>query len=106
MTNQLNVGGSLTIAGSITSTGNSPQVTVYTSGSGTYTVPTNARWVHIRMVGGGGGAGAYVEHFFTSLSTSYSYAVGAGGTGGTSVTAYFTRVTNGGSGIIIVMAYF
>jgi hypothetical protein len=32
-----------------------PQVTVYTSGSGTYTVPTNAKWLQVRMVGGGGG---------------------------------------------------
>ena len=35
----------------------SPQVTVYTTGSGTYTTPTGARWLHIRAVGGGGGGG-------------------------------------------------
>ena len=38
-------------------TGSAPQVTVYTSGSGTYTVPTNARYLQVRMVGGGGGGG-------------------------------------------------
>ena len=38
-------------------TGSTPQITVYTSGSGTYTVPTNARWLQVKMVGGGGGAG-------------------------------------------------
>lgn len=36
-----------------------PNVTVYTSGSGTYTVPTNCKWLQIEMVGaGGGGAGS------------------------------------------------
>lgn len=33
----------------------SPQTTVYTSGSGTYTVPSGARWLSVKMVGGGGG---------------------------------------------------
>lgn len=32
-----------------------PSITVYTSGSGTYTVPTNARYLVVEMVGGGGG---------------------------------------------------
>jgi hypothetical protein len=32
-----------------------PNVTVYTSGSGTYTTPTGAKWLFIRMVAGGGG---------------------------------------------------
>jgi hypothetical protein len=36
-------------------TGSTPQVTVYTSGSGTYTVPANARFLQVKMVGGGGG---------------------------------------------------
>jgi len=34
-----------------------PNVTVYTSGSGTYTVPTNAKYLTVLMVGGGGGGG-------------------------------------------------
>jgi hypothetical protein len=34
-----------------------PQVTAYTSGSGTYTVPTGAKWLYIKMIGGGGGGG-------------------------------------------------
>ena len=227
--NQLNLGGglsvngalsvsnNLSVLGSITSVGNAPQATVYTTGSGTYTVPTNARWIHIRMIGGGGGgstyntagvaggnttfgsytaggggagsagssggtasgspligiqgaagtsnqisaaaypsgwggvspfgggatpnstgyggsnaaansgsggcggntaagtttypgwgggAGAYVEHIFTTLAASYSYGVGAGGAGGTTATSGYTNGTSGGSGIIIVMAYF
>ena len=32
-----------------------PQTTVYTTGSGTYTVPSGARWLSVKMVGGGGG---------------------------------------------------
>ena len=36
-------------------TGSNPQVTVYTSGSGTYTTPTNCRYLQVKMVGGGGG---------------------------------------------------
>ena len=36
----------------------SPQFTAYTSGSGTYTVPTGATRLFIKMIGGGaGGAG-------------------------------------------------
>jgi hypothetical protein len=51
-----------------------PAVTVYTSGSGTYTVPTNAKYLTVRMIGGGGGgAGA---------GTGSS--AGSGGAGGTS----------------------
>jgi hypothetical protein len=34
-----------------------PQVTTYTSGSGTYTTPTNAKYLTVQMVGGGGGGG-------------------------------------------------
>lgn len=36
-------------------TGSTPQTTVYTSGSGTYTVPTGARYLQIMMVGAGAG---------------------------------------------------
>jgi hypothetical protein len=38
-------------------TGSTPQVTRLTSGSGTYTTPANARYIEVRMVGGGGGGG-------------------------------------------------
>lgn len=37
--------------------GNPPQVTVLTSGTGTYTTPTNASYLVVEMVGGGGGGG-------------------------------------------------
>lgn len=36
-------------------TGSTPQVTTYTSSSGTYTVPTNCRYLQVEMSGGGGG---------------------------------------------------
>jgi hypothetical protein len=49
--------GAVSIVGTL-STGNpSPTVTVYTSGSGTYTTPANAKYLQIKMVGGGGGGG-------------------------------------------------
>jgi len=35
--------------------GASPTVTTYTSGSGTYTTPTGAKYIQVVMVGGGGG---------------------------------------------------
>ena len=35
----------------------SPNVQVFTSGSGTYTVPTNAKYLTVKMCGGGGGGG-------------------------------------------------
>jgi len=38
-------------------TSKSPEVTVYKSGSGTYTVPTDAKWLEFKMVGGGGAGG-------------------------------------------------
>jgi len=34
-----------------------PNVTVYKSGSGTYTTPTGAKWLQVKMAGGGGGGG-------------------------------------------------
>lgn len=50
-----------------------PNVTVYTSGSGTYTTPTGAKYLVVQMVGGGGGGSSGGT---TNTTT--------GGTGGTS----------------------
>jgi hypothetical protein len=48
-----------------------PQVTVYTSGSGTYTVPTGAKYLKIEMCGaGGGGAGAGIGGSFGGAGTA------------------------------------
>jgi len=77
-----------------------PTQQIFTSGSGTYTLPAGCLAIKIRMtggggggggtpsttsgqaaVGGGGGAGAYLEKYITSPASTYAYAVGAGGTG-------------------------
>lgn len=88
--------------------------TLFTSGSGTYTVPSGVRAIRVRLVGGGGGggyaraqttsgaragaapgtAGDCVEAWMTGLSASYSYGVGAAGSGG--VAAGPTNATAGG----------
>jgi hypothetical protein len=54
---------------------------------------------------GGGGAGAYFENYITGPATSYSYAVGVGGTAGTAGTSGFAGAT-GGSGVLVVEAVF
>lgn len=65
------------------------EVTVYTSGSGTYTVPTGSHTLEIEMAGAGGGG---------SGSGGGNGAVdgGAGGTGGS--TSFGSATVNGGSG--------
>lgn len=45
--------GTLALTGPLTST--DPQTTTYTSGSGTYNSPSGAKYLVVRMVGGGGG---------------------------------------------------
>jgi hypothetical protein len=54
---------------------------------------------------GGGGAGEYVETIIASPSSSYSYAVGAGGTAGAAGTSGGAGGV-GGSGLIIVEEYY
>lgn len=74
--------------------------TTILSGSGTYTPPVGCRAINVRMLGGGGaggssagatssggggaggGGGGYVEKLVSPPASSYSYAVGAGGTAG------------------------
>lgn len=65
-----------------------PQVTVYTSGSGTYTVPTNAKYLHVQMIGGGGGGGG----------SGNDGTGGAAGTGGTTTFGTSLLTCNGGTG--------
>jgi hypothetical protein len=68
-----------------------PQVTVYTSGSGTYTVPTNAKYLYIKMcAGGGGGSGAG-----TPVGPSYG---SAGTIGGNTTFGTSLLTCNGGIG--------
>lgn len=85
-------GGNILTAGAVSATGNitggnvfgmaPPNVQVFTSGTGTYTTPTGAKWLLVVMVGGGGGGG--------SGSTANGNGGGNGGntTFGGSLTAY------------------
>lgn len=86
-------------------------VTVLTSGSGTYNTPAGAKALRVRLIagggagggcssvassgggGGGGGSGSYCEKVLSPPASSYSYAIGAGGTAGT---AGATAGNNGG----------
>ncbi len=54
--------------------------------------------------GAGGGAGAYIEAIITSLASTYSYTVGAGGTVGANPSGAVGGA--GGSGVIIIEAYY
>ena len=65
-----------------------PQVTVYTSGSGTYTVPANCNYIQVELIGGGGGGAA------TALSGS-----GNGSAGGN--TTFGTAYGNGGGAGVV-----
>ena len=64
----------------------SPNVTVYTSGSGTYTTPAGAKWLQIKMVGAGGGGGGAGS------------GGGTGGTGGNTTFGTSLLTANGGAG--------
>jgi hypothetical protein len=66
-----------------------PNVTTYTSGSGTYTTPAGAKWLQIQMVGGGGGGGG--------AGTGGSPG-GTGGTGGTTTFGTSLLTCAGGAG--------
>jgi len=69
-------------------TGQWPTITqtIYTSSSGTYTVPTGVKWLRVRMVGGGGGG------------SGGGSSGGAGGTGGTTTFGSSFLTCVGGSG--------
>lgn len=82
--NNANVSGTLTV-GSNTVSGAVPQITVYTSGTGTYTTPSGAKYLIVQMVGAGaGGSGGGTSG-------------GAGGNGGNS-TFGSSLTANGGNG--------
>ena len=102
--------------------GTPPTITVYTSGSGTYTTPANTKYLQVEMVGGGGGgtgsgttsgnlggssggAGGYIKAIISPVSSSYSYAVGAGGAVGAPGTNGSAGAV-GAAGIIVISAYF
>jgi len=62
-----------------------PTIQAFTSGSGTYTTPSNCLYIRVRAVGGGGGGAG-----------SGSASSGAGGAGGN--TTFGTLAANGGGG--------
>ena len=82
----LQVNGTITATNAII-TGGAPQVTVYTSSSGTYTTPTNALYLVVEMVGGGGGGGG-----------GGTTGGGTGGTGGSTTFGSSFLTSNGGGG--------
>lgn len=75
-------------------------ITILSSGSGTFTPDSKTTLIEVELVGGGGGggggdggssqagvgggggSGACVRHRYTAPAASYSYSVGAGGAGG------------------------
>jgi len=65
-----------------------PTMQRFTSGSGTYLLPSGVKWIRVRMVGGGGGGGG----------SGSSGTGGLGGTGGTTTfgTSYLTATGGGG----------
>jgi hypothetical protein len=67
------------------------QITVYTSGSGTYTVPTNCSYLKIRIVGGGGGGAG-------SGGATGAGNAGSGSNGGTSTFGSSLISATGGGG--------
>lgn len=91
------------------------QVTIYTSGTGTYTVPTGAKFLDVFCIGGGGGGGAGARQATSAArfgggggggggigqarmsapTTNPTYSVGAGGTAGASAGS---DSSNGGAG--------
>lgn len=67
-----------------------PQVTTYTSGSGTYTTPTNTKYLVVQMCGGGGGGGG----------GSVTLGTGSGSAGGnTTFGTSLLTCTAGGGGV-------
>ena len=70
-------------------TGSTPQFTALTSGSGTYTVPANCRYLLVKMVAGGGGGGG----------GGNSGTAGNGAAGGTTTFGTSLLTCTGGQGL-------
>jgi hypothetical protein len=82
------------------------QYTTYTSGSGTYTVPSNVTSIQYLVVaggggggnraGGGGGAGGLIQGTMAvTPGQTFAYSVGAGGAGGAASSGTNNNGTNG-----------
>jgi hypothetical protein len=70
-------------------TGSTPQFIQLTTGSGTYTTPTNARYLLVKMVGGGGGGGG----------GGNNGTAGNGGVGGSTTFGTSLLTCTGGQGL-------
>ena len=68
-----------------------PTVTTYTTGSGTYTTPTGATMLHVRMTGGGGGGNS-------SSSNGSTFAAGGNGSDTTFGSSLLTAGGGKGAG--------
>jgi hypothetical protein len=79
-------------------TGSTPQVTVYTSGSGTYTTPTNCRYLTIELVGGGAGGSASSNGAAGGAggNTTFGSLTGTGGTSNTPTVGGLGGAASGG----------
>lgn len=86
-----------------------PTVQKFLSGSGTYTLPANVKYIRVKMVAGGGtggtgttsgggGAGGYQEFVINTPAATYSYGVGAAGASTTFGANTCTAGSNGGNG--------
>ena len=101
--------GAVSVVGTFTTGNSAPAVTSYTSGSGTYTVPTGAKYLIVELVGGGGGGsgsgnlgGPYGGDGTVGGSTTFSTSTGLGGqpgsaAGGGSVSGAGGGYTVGGT---------
>jgi hypothetical protein len=65
-------------------------ITKYTSGSGTYTLPTNCKYIRVKMVGGGGGGGG--------SGTTAANNHGSGANGGSTTFGTSLLIASGGNG--------
>jgi hypothetical protein len=88
----------------------SPQVTRYTSGSGTHTVATNTKYLRVRMVGGGGGGGgnntaAAAAAGGVGGDTTFGAATAKGGTAGRSANAQVAPTGTAAPGYVVVNIY-
>jgi hypothetical protein len=96
--NSANVTGTVAVANGGTGLTSIPHtVTVYTSGSGTYTTPANVKAIWVRAVGGGGGGasnGASGQNSGSGGGTTTFGSLSASGGGG----AFYTAAGGSGSG--------
>ena len=79
-----------------------PTIQLFTSGSGTYTTPSNVSYIHVRMLGAGGGGGgngtAGASTGGNGSASSFGVLTASGGTGSAFSTATAATVSGGPGG--------